>query len=108
MDVGSIGGIVGSVIGLAGGVVGTYYSIKNTAGPRERSFMVRVSAIAWVAVTAFLAGLLLLPKPYNWLLWVPYAIALPLSIRSLNHRQRQIRAEEAASRASSSSQAREG
>ena len=103
MDVGTIGGIAGSVLGLAGGAVGTYFSVKNTAGPRERSFMVRVSAIAWVAVTAFLAGLLLLPKPYNWLLWVPYAIALPLSIRALNQRQRQIRAEEAASRASSSS-----
>ncbi len=102
MDVGLVGGIVGGVIGVAGGLVGTYFSIKNTAGPRERSFMIRVSAIAWLAITAFLAGLMLLPKPYNWLLWVPYAIALPLSIRSLNQRQRQIRAEEAASRASSS------
>ncbi len=90
---------------MAGGVVGTYFSIKNTAGPRERSFMIRVSAIAWVAITAFLAGLLLLPKPYNWLLWVPYAIALPLCIRSLNQRQRQIRTEEAAARASSSTRA---
>jgi hypothetical protein len=34
---------------------------------------------------------------------VPYAIALPLSIRVLNQRQRQIRKDEAASRASSSS-----
>ena len=105
MNVGLVGGIAGSVLGVAGGVVGTYLSIKNTAGPRERSFMVRVSAIAWLAITAFLAGLLFLPKPYNWLLWVPYGIALPLSIRSLNHRQQKIRAEEAASRTSSSSQA---
>jgi hypothetical protein len=100
VDVGLIGGIAGGVIGLAGGVVGTYFSIKNTAGPRERSFMVRVSAIGWVAITVFLAGLLLLPKPYNWLLWVPYGIALPLSIRALNQRQREIRTEEAAARAS--------
>ena len=105
MDIGLVGGIVGGVIGAAGGLVGTYFSIKNTAGPRERSFMIRVSAIAWLTIVAFLAGLLLLPKPYNWLLWVPYAIALPLSIRSLNQRQRQIRAEEAASRGSSSAHA---
>lgn len=83
---------------MAGGAVGTYYSTKNTLGPRERSFMIKVSAIAWVAVTAFLVGLLMLPKPYNWLMWVPYGIALPLGIRWCNQRQLKIRAEEAASR----------
>ena len=98
MDPGMAGGIVGGGLGLAGGVVGTYFSIKNTSGPRERAFMIRASAVAWVAVTVFLAGLLLLPKPYNWLLWILYGIALPLSIRSLNRRQQQIRAEEAALR----------
>lgn len=99
MDPGLVGGIVGGGLGLAGGVIGTWFSIRNTSGPRERAFMIRVSAIAWVAVTAFLAGLLLLPQPYNWLLWIPYGIALPLAIRSLNRRQQQIRAAEAASRA---------
>lgn len=98
MDIGLIGGIIGGAIGLAGGTVGTYYIIRNTLGPRERSFMIKVSAIAWVAVTAFLVGLMMLPKPYNWLMWVPYGIALPLGIRWCNQRQLKIRAEEAASR----------
>jgi len=102
MDAGLIGGIIGGAIGVLGGAIGTYFSIKNTAGPSERSFMIRVSVVAWVAVTAFLIGLLMLPKPFNWLLWVPYAIALPLAIRWLNRRQLQIRAEEAAARASGS------
>lgn len=98
MGIGLIGGIIGGAIGLAGGAVGTYFSIRNTLGPRERSFMVKVSTIAWVAVTAFLDGLLMLPKPYNWLMWVPYGIALPLGIRWCNQRQLKIRAEEATSR----------
>jgi len=98
MDVGLMGGIIGGVIGVAGGVIGTYFSIKNTSGPSERAFMIRVSAIAWVTITLFLIGLMLLPKPYNWLLWIPYAIALPLSIRWCNRRLLQIRAIEAASR----------
>ena len=102
MDIGLIGGIIGGALGVAGGAVGTYFSIKNTAGPLERAFMIRLSVVAWVAVTAFLAGLLLLPKPFNWLMWVPYVIALPLSIRWSNRRQQQIRAEEAAARASGS------
>ena len=103
LNVGLLGGIIGGAIGLAGGAIGTYFSIKNTDGPSERSFMVRVAVIAWVVIVAFLAGLLLLPKPYNWLLWLPYAIALPLSIRWCNRRQLQIRDKEAASRAPRSS-----
>lgn len=97
MDAGLIGGIIGGAIGLGGGAIGTYYSIRNTQGPRERSFMITVSAIAWIAISGFLVGLLMLPKPYNWLLWVPYGIALPLSIRWCNQRQLKIRAEDAAS-----------
>ncbi|MGH8673988.1 MAG: hypothetical protein ACREVG_06735 [Burkholderiales bacterium] len=100
MDIGLIGGIIGGTLGIAGGAVGTYFSIKNTAGPKERSFMFRVSAIAWIFVTAFLVGLFLVPNPFKWLLWIPYGIALPLGILWLNRRQQQIRKAEAAARAS--------
>jgi hypothetical protein len=94
MDTGVVGGIVGAGIGVLGGLVGTYFSIKNTAGPRERRFMIRVAIVAWIAVSAFVAGLLLIPRPYNFLLWIPYAIALPLGIFWCNRRQRFIRGEE--------------
>ena len=100
METGLVGGIIGGTLGVVGGAIGTYFSIKNTLGPRERSFMVKVSAIAWVSITAFLVGLLALPKPYNFLLWVPYGIALPLGIRWCNQRWLKVRAEEAASQGS--------
>ena len=96
MNEGMVGGIVGGVIGVVGGIVGTYFSIKNTAGPRERTFMIQVAVVAWLVVAAFLIGLLMLPRPFNFLLWVPYGIALPLGILWCNRRQRAIRAEEAA------------
>ncbi len=96
MDAGTVGGIGGGLIGVAGGIVGTYFSIKNTAGPRERTFMIQVAAVTWLAVTVFLIGLFMLPRPFNYLLWVPYGIALPLGISWCNRRQRAIRAEEAA------------
>lgn len=97
MDAGLIGGLIGGVLGIAGGAVGTYFSIRNTAGPRERMYMVQVAIVAWIGVTAFVLGLLMLPQPYNFLLWVPYAIALPLGILWSNRRQRNIRSEEQAS-----------
>ena len=92
-----VGGIIGGVLGVLGGAIGTYFSIKNTIGPRERAFMVRIAIVTWVLVAAFVLGLLGLPRPFNFLLWVPYGIALPLAILWCNRHQSRIRAEEAAS-----------
>ena len=87
MDVGTVGGIIGAMIGLAGGAVGTYASIKNTGGPRERQFMVRVAIAAWIGITLFLVVLFVLPSPYRWLIWIPYGLTLPLAIAFLNRKQ---------------------
>lgn len=92
---GWIGGLVGAVVGLAGGVIGTYCSIRNTRGPRERQFMVRVAIVTWIAVVTFLVLMLMLPSPWRWLLWIPYAILLPTGIILGNRRHQQIRREEA-------------
>jgi uncharacterized membrane protein YfcA len=92
--VGLIGGIAGGVVGVFGGAVGTYFSIKNTGGPRERAFMVRMAAFMWFAITAFLAALWLTPQLYQPLLWLPYLLLLTLGIRFSNRRQEQIRGEE--------------
>lgn len=96
-QIGLIGGLIGGAIGGAGGLAGTYFSIRNTSRPRERAFMIRVSAVAWLVVTAFLAGLFFIPKPYNWLLWIPYCVVLPVGIIWINRRQGQIRSEEGGS-----------
>ncbi|MBF0201017.1 MAG: hypothetical protein HQK66_06850 [Desulfamplus sp.] len=89
-----IGGIAGGVIGLAGGIVGTYFSIKNTNGPRERTFMIRSAALFWILGITFICLLIFLPSPYRWLMWIPYGIIMPLWITFGNRRQQAIRQEE--------------
>ena len=91
---GWIGGIAGCVIGLAGGIIGTYFSIKNTNGPRERSFMIKIAIIWWMGGITFLVLLLALPNPYRWFLWIPYGVFFPLGITFANRRQQAIRQEE--------------
>ena len=94
MDTGMMGGIIGGAIGFLGGAVGTYFSIRNTHGPRERQFMVRTAIVVWLAVTLFLVLLFVLPNPYRWLIWIPYGVALPFVVLSLNRKQREIRSSE--------------
>ena len=93
---GWIGGIAGSLLGLAGGIIGIYFTIKNTNGPRERRFTIRASAVVCVAAALFLVLMFTIPRPYNALLWIPYAILLPLGLKYWNKTQLEIRKKESA------------
>jgi hypothetical protein len=90
-----IGSVGGTVLGFLGGFVGAYFSIKNTHGPRERAFMIRMSALCFIAVLAFLLALWLIPLLNRIPRWLPYILFLPLAIRALNRRQQQLRREAA-------------
>ncbi len=94
MNAAWIGAIAGGTIGLLGGLFGSYCAIRNTNGPRERAFMVRACALCWVLLLLFGALLFTLPDPYRHMLWIPYAILLPLGIHYGNRTQQRIRAEE--------------
>lgn len=91
MNPGMIGAIVGSLAGVAGGVIGTYMSIRNTSSTQERRYMIRCAIGFWVGITLFLTAQFLLPHPYRGLLWLPYAVALPLSIVAANRGLARIR-----------------
>jgi uncharacterized membrane protein len=89
-----VGAFSGGALGILGGFVGTYFSIRNTKGPRERNFVVRSAVVFGLGVSAFLAALFVTPMPYASLLWLPYMAALLFVGRAWNRRQRQIRSEE--------------
>jgi Ca2+/Na+ antiporter len=91
---GIVGAVVGSTVGILGGVIGTYFSVKNTNGPRERTIVLRASLLLWLLVLAFVAGTLLLPEPERWWLWVAYPFLLVVGIAIWNRRWLQIRQQE--------------
>ena len=93
------GAIIGCIVGLLGGIFGTYAGIKGTGGPRERALMIKMSLVMWIAVSAFLGLLFLLPHPYRWFIFVPYAILLPFGIVFSNENQQRIRQEESQNKA---------
>jgi hypothetical protein len=103
MHPGLIGGLLGTLVGLAGGLVGTYFSIKNTNGPRERAFMIRSALAMWGFFLLLFGSMFLLPNPYRWFMWLPFTILLPLCILYGNKRQQEIRREETAARGVSES-----
>ena len=92
--VGLVGGIAGGVVGVMGGIVGTYFSIKNTKGPKERAFAIRAAVLCRLGVSAFLACLFLLPLYGRLLLWVVYPPSLFWFIRWANAGQAGARVED--------------
>ena len=94
--VGLVGGIAGGVVGVMGGIVGTYFSIKNTNGPKERAFAIRAAALCWLGVSAFLTCEFLLPRYWSLLLWVVYLPSLFWFIKWANKEQAGARLEDTA------------
>ena len=92
--IGLIGGIVGGIVGVAGGLLGTYFSIKNTNGPRERAFVIKASIACWIFVLTFVSGMCLIPGLYKLLLIPIYVVGLVAGILLLNKKQARIRLEE--------------
>ena len=86
MSISIIVTILGMLIGIGGGVAGTYVSIRNTKSAAARRFMIRCAVYVWLALLIFVCALMLIPKPYNFLTWIPFALAMPLSIRYINAR----------------------
>ena len=88
------GAILGTVMGVIGGIIGSYFSIKNTKGPRERAFVVKACLVCWFLIFAFVIGMWLAPGIYKAMLGAAYVVALIVGIFWWNKRQAQIRAEE--------------
>ena len=74
--------IVAVVLSVLGGLVGTWFSIHRAQGNHERRSMIRLGVFVWGFTFFFIPGLLLVPPPWNGLLWIPYALALCLAVRA--------------------------
>jgi len=94
VDLGLLGAVIGITIGTLGGLIGSYFSIKNTEGPKEKEFVIKAVILFWIAGIIFLALIFYIPIPYNTLVWIPYLIALPLVIRYLIRKLEEIKIDE--------------
>jgi O-antigen/teichoic acid export membrane protein len=89
-------GVIGCIAsGVLGGAIGTYFSIKNTNGPRERAFTVKVCLAGSLTLLACLLALAYTPAPYRYWLAVPMMIAPGFAIRAGIRHQENIRRQEA-------------
>lgn len=85
-----------ALVGIAGGVIGCYFAIRNTHGPKERQFMVRL-CIGMVLLLALLLGSVFYVgyPAAAWIMAPFFGILLPLFIYFGNKKQQQIRKAEA-------------
>ena len=81
---GLIGTVVGSIVGVAGGLLGTWMSIRNLPRGEQRNFMVRMAVVGWMGALGFCVALLLIPTPWNGVLWIVYVPGLCVFMRHVN------------------------
>ena len=87
-NIGIWGAIIGSAIGVAGGIFGTWMSIAKTPAGPKRALIVKISIFSWVGILSFIALIFLLPNNWGWILYVVYAPALVIWIRTTNKKLR--------------------
>ncbi|GAB4316989.1 MAG: hypothetical protein Kow0019_17850 [Methanobacteriaceae archaeon] len=90
MHPGFIGAIIGVTVGIIGGLIGSYYSIKNTKGPLEKTFIKKVILVFWIFGIIYLLLLITIPIPYNFLFMTCSFIIFPFFIRYINNKLKKI------------------
>ena len=88
---GIVGGSLGGLVGVAGAIYGVRASLKQCKSSAERQLVIIFSLALTAAIGLMLAGLFLIPKPYNWLVWIPYPFLLTGSILFVNRRMAALR-----------------
>lgn len=71
-----------TLVGFAviGGGWASWVNIRQTRGPRERSFVVRICVAAWLLILSMLGLMYVLPAPYKYLAMLFYFFGVPFLI----------------------------
>lgn len=75
--------LIGSVIFLAAlgmGVTATYLNVKRAQGPRERTFVLRISLMCWALLLTLLASAYFLRPPWLYLVMFGYFVVCPILV----------------------------
>lgn len=92
---GLVGGLFGSIIGIIGGATATYYSIKTTKGPKEKSYMIKLALSCWLILASLIAiSIFFIPIQYKSYYSILYMLMLFLTIKYGNKKQQEIRESE--------------
>ena len=94
-----LGAWLGAACGIAGCLLGTYWAVMKTEGPRERLFLRRAAIAAWIGAALITLLIVVLNNPYSNLLWIAYAITLPLGVSIAGREQVRLREVDRAARA---------
>ena len=71
----------GTVLAVAG-LAWTIVRLRACRGIRERAYLRRVVLIAWIAVPALVGAICAVPRPFGFLLWIPFVlVSWPTVIR---------------------------
>ncbi len=72
----------------------TVLAIRNTRGPREKSFILYCSIAAWLVLSGTTTLALTMPPPWPYIVIGLYFLHLPVAVYTTTQKQQQIREKE--------------
>jgi len=80
----------GIILGLIGAVLGIVFTFKKS-GQEEKKYLKLMIGILWIAGVLLVLGIVFLPRPYSFYLFVPYAAFVPVFIVNSGRRIKRLR-----------------
>lgn len=74
MDDGLYGQVWIGLLMIGGGLVGTGAAIAAATSAEMRRLVIRISVASWIGVLTFVAAVLGIPRPFGFVLVIPYGV----------------------------------
>ena len=62
------------------GLLASFHNVRNSKGPKEKAYVLRVCVIFWVLILSLLALVYYLPAPYRYIATFAYFVACPVFV----------------------------
>ncbi len=90
----SIPALIGSfffLFAIGVGVTASYLNVKRAHGPKEKSFVLKVSLVSWMVIFSMLACAYFLKPPLLYLVMAGYFIVCPILVYQWSTKHQLIR-----------------
>lgn len=91
ISISALVGIIFFLFAIGVGAAASYLNVKRAQGPKEKSFVLKVSIVSWLVIFSMLACAYFLKPPVLYLVMAGYFIVCPILVYQWSTKHQLIR-----------------